>query len=285
MVVAMGLIYVLWGSTYIAIKISVETLPAMLAAGLRYLIAGALLVPFVLARRPTRRELGGASILGVWLLVGGPGLLTLAETRVPSNIAAILASTTAITICVWRLLAGERLARGTIVGVLVGFAGVALLLAKGGAGISLWWMALTLASALAWSTASFYGRRLPAPSLWSSVGIQSLVAGVVMCGIGLLAGDRASGISARSALAVAYLVIAGSVGYGAYVWLLKNVAISTVVTHQYVNPIVALVLGALILGESLTGLAIAGACLVIGSVVAIVRAEANRTRTPAPQEG
>ncbi len=280
---AMALVYVLWGSTYLAIKISVESVPALLSAGLRYVVAGLLLLPLAIRGRPTRAQLGGASVLGIWLLVGGPGLLTLAETRVPSNLAAILASTTAISVCVWRVLAGERLGRATLLGVVVGFAGVALLLSAGGGSVSPWWLGLNLLSALLWSTASFYGRRLPTPPLWVSIGVQSLVAGTVMLGAGLLAGDRLHGVSGRSAWAIGYLVVAGTIAYGAYFWLLQNVAISTVVTHQYVNPLVALALGALILDETLTSAAIVGACLVIGAVVAIVRAEAGRARPAAGQ--
>ncbi len=273
----MALVYVVWGSTYLAIRVSVESMPPLLAAGIRFAIAGVLLAPLALRERPNRRQLAGAALLGVWMLAGGPGLLTIAETHVPSNLAAVLASTTSITVCIWRLLAGERLSRATVVGVAVGFCGVVVLLLRGGAGtVSAWWLALALTSALAWSTASFYGRRIESPGVWAATAIQSLAAGVVLTTAGLLRGEQVDHLSARSAAAVAYLVIAGTVTLVAYVWLLRNVPISTVVTHQYVNPVVALILGSLVLGESLSPAALLGAALVVGAVVAIVRAESGR---------
>src|SRR5258705_9944150 len=122
-VAAMALLYTVWGSTYLAIRIGVESIPPLLAAGLRFGLAGLALAPLALRARPTRREVAGSSALGVWLLVGGPGLLTVAEVHVPSNIAAVLASTTSITVCIWRRLAGEQLPRMTLVGVAIGFAG------------------------------------------------------------------------------------------------------------------------------------------------------------------
>ncbi len=104
---AMGLLYIVWGSTYLAIRIGVETIPPLLAAGLRFAVAGVILLPLAVRARPTRRQLAGSSVLGCWLLVGGPGLLTVSETHVPSNIAAVLASTTSITVCIWRRLAAS----------------------------------------------------------------------------------------------------------------------------------------------------------------------------------
>ena len=120
---AMALLYTVWGSTYLAIRIGVESIPPLLAAGLRFGIAGLILLPLALRARPSRQQLAGSAVLGLWLLVGGPGLLTVAETHVPSNLAAVLASTTSITVCIWRALAGDRLPRMTLVGVAIGFAG------------------------------------------------------------------------------------------------------------------------------------------------------------------
>jgi drug/metabolite transporter (DMT)-like permease len=280
-VLAMGLVYVVWGSTYLAIRVSVESIPPLLAAGLRFAIAGVLVAPLAVRERPSRGQVGAAGLLGVWLLGGGPGLLTIAEVHVPSNIAAVLASTTAITVCVWRWLAGERLARATLVGVAVGFAGVAILLWRGGGGaISTGWLVLALLSALMWSTASFYGRGLPLPGVWAATAIESLAAGILLTTAGLVEGERVGDISVRSGLAIAYLVLAGTATFAAYGWLLRHVPISTVVTHQYVNPVVALILGAVILGESLTTGAVVGAALVIGAVVAIVRAESAGSPDP-----
>ena len=144
----MALLYTVWGSTYLAIRIGVESIPPLLAAGLRFGLAGLVLAPLALRARPMRREVAGSSVLGIWLLVGGPGLLTVAEVHVPSNIAAVLASTTSITVCIWRRLAGERLPQMTLLGVAIGFAGIVVLLIgpSGGASAPVPWMLLVLGS-------------------------------------------------------------------------------------------------------------------------------------------
>jgi drug/metabolite transporter (DMT)-like permease len=273
--VAMGLLYTVWGSTYLAIRIGVETIPPLLAAGLRFGIAGLILLPLAVRARPTLRQLAGSAVLGCWLLVGGPGLLTVSETHVPSNIAAVLASTTSITICIWRRLAGERLPRMTLLGVAVGFAGiVVLLVAPAGGSAPVAWMVLTLISAALWSTGSFYGRALPAvEGLWAATTVQMLAAGAAMTAAGLASGERPGDVSLRSAMAIVYLLVAGTLALAAYHYALAHLPISTVVTHQYVNPVVALALGALVLGESLQTLEVVGAALVVGAVFAIVQAE------------
>jgi drug/metabolite transporter (DMT)-like permease len=272
---AMGLLYIVWGSTYLAIRIGVETIPPLLAAGLRFAVAGVILLPLAVRARPTLRQLAGSSVLGIWLLAGGPGLLTVSETHVPSNIAAVLASTTSITVCIWRRLSGERLPRMTLLGVAVGFTGiVVLLVAPAGGSAPVAWMVLTLVSAALWSTGSFYGRGLPrVDGLWAATTVQMLAAGGVMTVAGLVAGERPGDVSARSLLALTYLIVAGTVALAAYHYALEHLPISTVVTHQYVNPVVALALGALVLSESLQTLEIVGAALVVGAVFAIVQAE------------
>ena len=282
-VAAMALLYTVWGSTYLAIRIGVESIPPLLSAGLRFGVAGLILAPIALRARPTRRQLAGSSLMGIWLLVGGPGLLTVAETRVPSNLAAVLASTTSITVCIWRRLAGDRLPRMTLVGVAIGFAGVVVLLIAPitGAGAPAPWMLLILGSAALWSTASFYGRSLPAVSgIWAASTVQLIAAGIDMTTAGLVVGERPGDVTLRSGLALTYLVIAGTVALAAYGYALTHLPISTVVTHQYVNPVVAIALGALVLGESLGALEVAGAVLVVGAVFAIVQAERRRVTAP-----
>ncbi|MDX6378926.1 MAG: hypothetical protein QOE98_3229 [Gaiellaceae bacterium] len=275
-VAAMALLYTVWGSTYLAIRVGVESIPPLLAAGLRFGVAGLILAPLALRARPTKRQVAGSSLFGIWLLVGGPGLLTVAETHVPSNLAAVLASTTSITVCIWRRLAGERLPRMTLVGVAMGFVGVVVLLIAPvmGASAPVPWMVLILFSAALWSTASFYGRGLPAVSgLWAATTVQMIAAGAAMTIAGLVIGERPGDVTLRSGVALAYLVVAGTVALAAYGYALAHLPISTVVTHQYVNPVVALALGALILGESLAALEVTGAVLVVGAVFAIVQAE------------
>ena len=273
--VAMGLLYTVWGSTYLAIRIGVETIPPLLAAGVRFGIAGVVLLPLAVRARPTLRQLAGSAVLGCWLLVGGPGLLTVSETHVPSNIAAVLASTTSITVCIWRRLAGERLPRMTLLGVAVGFAGIVVLLlapAGGSAPVRVDAADARLGGALV--DGSFYGRGLPGvEGVWAATTVQMLAAGIAMTAAGLVVGERPGEVSLRSALALGYLVVAGTVALAAYHYALTHLPISTVVTHQYVNPVVALALGALVLGETLQTLEVVGAALVVGAVFAIVQAE------------
>ncbi len=287
-IAAMATVYVVWGSTYLAIRVMVETIPPVLAGSVRFLLAGSLLVALLVAfgrwQRPTRREVIGASVFGCWLLIGGVGGVTLVETRVPSNVAAVIASTAALWVIVFRLLARERVRRAVLVGALVGFAGVALLLlpAADDTGAPLIWLVGSLAFPLAWASGSFYGPRLltlPADAFVASA-IEMVAAGVVQLPIAIALGDlgetHASAVSLRSGAAITYLVIASIVAFSAYVWLLEKLPISTVVTHQFVNPTVAVALGWLVLSEPLTPLMLAAMAIIIGAVCVIVRASAGR---------
>ena len=282
-IAAMATVYLVWGSTYLAIRVMVETIPPVLAGAVRFLLAGALLAGILVAsgrwQRPSRRELIGASTFGCWLLIGGVGGVTLVETRVPSNVAAVIASTAALWVIVFRLLARERVRRAVLAGASVGFAGVALLLlpAADATGASLPWLVGSLASPLAWASGSFYGTRLltlPTDAFVASA-IEMLAAGAVQLLIALALGDLgetdASAVSLRSGAAIAYLVIASIVAYSAYVWLLEKLPISTVVTHQFVNPVVAVALGWLVLSERLTPLMLVAMAIIVGAVCAIVR--------------
>jgi drug/metabolite transporter (DMT)-like permease len=285
----MGIVYIVWGSTYLAIRVTVETLPPLTSAGIRFLVAGALTGAVLALRRGprvlalSRRELGAAAIVGTMLLVGGVGLITLAETRVPSNIAAVLASTTAIWVVVYRLLGGDRLTPLAVAGVAAGFGGVAILLLSGARpeDVPIPWLILCLACALSWSSGSYYGRGLPLPAdPFVAAVYEMLAGGLLLVAIGLAAGEGGdlvnADVSLESAGALAYLVVAGAVAFSAYVWLLEHLPISTVVTHQYVNPVVAVLLGWAILSEPVTATVLAGAALVVGAVALIVREDARR---------
>jgi drug/metabolite transporter (DMT)-like permease len=282
-------LYLVWGSTYLAIRVSVRTVPPLVAGGVRFLIAGLLMVPvlaFVHRGRPgpSRRELLGACVLGLWLLGGGPGLVTVCEAHVPSNLAAVIASLAAVWVVVYRLLGGERLSRLSIAAVLVGFAGVAVLLAPsvGGSGAPLGWLALTLLVPVFWSSGSYYGRRLLQPrDPFVTSAVEMTVAGAALTLAGLASGERVGDPSAASLTAIAYLVIASLVAFSAYVWLLGRLPISTVVTHQYVNPLVAVLLAAALLGEPITPSVAVGGALVIGAVAVILREDARAVSAPA----
>ena len=236
-----------------------------------------------LGARPTAAELRGSALAGIWLLVGGVGIVTITEAHAPSNLTAVLASTTSLWVVGYRALAGERIGRGSIAGAALGVVGVIVLLSPGGSGAESPWLIGAVVASLFWSTGSFYGRRLTQPSdPFTGAVVQMLCAGVVMTiagvaldGFGAL--DLSAG-SSRSLLALLYLVVAGGVAFSAYIWALKHLPISTVVSHQYVNPAVAVLLGAVILDESLGVSAVIGSALVIAAVFATVRSESS----PAP---
>jgi drug/metabolite transporter (DMT)-like permease len=285
---AMGLLYIVWGSTYLAIRVSVETMHPLTSGGVRFLIAGGLTLAVLaalgrLGPRPSAPEVRGAALAGIWILIGGVGVVTITETHVASHLTAVLASTTSLWVVGYRALGGERIGRGAIAGAVIGIVGVIVLLSPGGAGSDDPWLLLALVASLFWSTGSFYGRRLtqPADPFVGAV-IQMLCAGAVMTVVGVALDGVDSldptAASGRSLLALAYLAVAGAAAFSAYVWALKHLSISTVVSHQYVNPAVAVLLGAIILGESLGVSTLIGATLVIAAVFATVRSDA----TPAP---
>jgi drug/metabolite transporter (DMT)-like permease len=281
---ALWTVYLVWGSTYFAIKISVETLPAFLSAGSRFLLAGGLLALILVARgrsiRVTRRELASSALLGLSLLTLGVGMVTLAETRIDSSIAAMIAGSVPLQVIVLRALARERVALATRLSVLAGLAGLALVVVPGAsAGVSVLGLAIMLGASVSWSLGSFFGHRLPLPqdgfvaTTW-----EMLSAGVFLLVFGVVAGELGTAdpgaFSLESVAAWLYLGIFGTlVAFTAYTWLLRNAPISKVVTHQYVNPIVAIALGALFLGEEITVAVGLGAALIVGSVFVAVRAE------------
>jgi drug/metabolite transporter (DMT)-like permease len=280
---AMGLLYIVWGSTYLAIRVSLETMPSLVSCGVRFLLAGLLVLTVLtvlgrLGPLPGWSEIRGAAITGTWIIIGGVGIVTITETHAPSNLTAVLASTTSLWVVGYRALGGERIGRGAIAGAAIGIVGVFVLLSPGGSGADNPWLILAIVASLFWSTGSFYGRRLTQPrDPFVGAVVQMVVAGTIM----LVAGVAIDGLdsldptvpSARSWLALAYLAVAGAAAFSAYIWALKNLPISTVVSHQYVNPAVAVFLGAVILDESLGVSAVIGAALVIAAVFATVRSD------------
>src|SRR5918994_28763 len=260
---ALWTVYLVWGSTYLAIKLAVETLPAFLSAGSRFLLAGVLLALILGLRgrsiRVSRRELASSALLGLSLLGLGVGLVTFAETRIDSSIAAMIAGSVPLQVILLRTLARERVALATRVSVLVGLAGLALVVLPGGGGAaSAVGLAVAVFASVSWSLGSFFGHRLPLPrdgfvaTTWEmlSAGAFLLVLGVAT---GEIASMEPSGFTLESIAAWLYLAVFGSlIGFTAYAWLLRNAPISKVVTHQYVNPLVAIVLGALLLDEQLS---------------------------------
>jgi drug/metabolite transporter (DMT)-like permease len=279
---ALLLIYVVWGSTYLAIKVNIETMPPMLSGGIRFLVAGGILYLLLLARngaagtRVTGRELAACVVAG----------------------AALLVSSIALWIVILRLASRERVAAATVSAALVGFGGVALVAAPGaGADASMVGVLISLGSSISWAVGSFLSRRAPLPrDPFLATAVEMLAGGTILLALGLATGEAADfelgAISGRSVAGLAYLSIAGSlVSFSAYVWLLRHVPISKVVTHQYVNPLVAVLLGWALLSEEITAVMLAGAALIVGSVAVVVRREsgtagdaAEATPTGAPAE-
>ena len=273
---ALWTVYIIWGSTYLAIAVTIETLPTMLAVSTRFILAGLILAAIVRRRgaslRITRRHLASCVLIGC-LLPGANAVLFFAEASVPTGLASLLIASVPLWVMLMRLVAGEHLRTTTLVGVGIGFAGVAVLLRPGG-GATWTGIVLCLVSAVMWSFGTFASARLPLPqNSFVATSYEMLSGGLVMLPIGLATAHSFSP-STKSLVAFAYLVTFGSViGYTAYTWLLANAPLTTVSTYAYVNPVVAILLGVLFRGEQLTAQIQLGAAIVVGAVAVVVRQE------------
>jgi drug/metabolite transporter (DMT)-like permease len=301
---AMGTIYLVWGSTYLAIAYVVETLPPLLAAAARFLVAGGLLLAFLVAQdRWRRRRPGGAHaplerpllvhwrsalIVGGLLLLGGNGMVMMAERTVPSGIAAVIIATLPIWMSMFDALVTRRApSMLAIGGLLVGLAGVGILLLPTGGVDALdpFGIGLLVVANIAWAAGSLYARHGPLPrNVLLGTGMQQLAGGAALVVAGAAIGSTDLGaVSLESLLALAYLVVFGSLlAFTAYVWLLNNVSVTTVATYAYVNPIVAVGLGMLFRSESLSARTLLAALLIIGAVVAMVSGRPREAEQPGP---
>jgi drug/metabolite transporter (DMT)-like permease/GNAT superfamily N-acetyltransferase len=284
---ALGTIYIIWGSTYLAIRVMVETVPPLLGAGFRFFIAGLVFYAFLAVRRGARAvrfswpELLAATVAGTLLCFGGNGLVTVAEQNVPSGIAATLIASVPLWIILFRRLSQDPINRIALLGVVIGFGGVGVLMLPGErpAGLTIGPMLVVVAAAACWAIGSYYGRRWPLPrDTMLSTALQMVTAGAIMIAVGGAVGEFGSvdvgGFSTKSVAGFVWLVTAGSlVAYTAYTWLLKNAPISRVATYAYVNPVVAIFLGWLLLDESITGTIVVGATLIVASVALVVSRE------------
>jgi len=285
---ALWVVYIVWGSTYLAIRVTIETLPPLLTAGLRFMVAGAIVYLFLLLKRGrsgvavSRREVGASALVGAALLFGGNGMVTLAERTVPSGLAALIIASVPLWVVLLRFIARERVSLGTLGGVIVGFIGVSILVVPSDrpAGATLGGMLLLVAASFSWASGSFFSKKLPLPrDAFLSTAVQMLAGGAVMFSAGLARGEMTgldpSRFSGASIAAFIYLIFAGSLlAFTAYVWLLQNAPISKVATYAYVNPVIAILLGWLILKEEVTPLILVGAAVIVASVAAIVQKEA-----------
>lgn len=290
---ALAIVYVVWGSTYLGIRISIETLPPMLQGTLRFVTAALLLGGFLVIRkgrgafRMSWRQAGGAALVGVLLLTGGNGMVAVAEQHISSGLAALLVAAVPLWLVVLRLAFRDRPAVLTLAGVLVGFCGVAALsLNGGGEAADTSGIVVILLASVSWSVGSFLSGRIPMPrDAWTASTIEMLAGGLGLAVAGLSLGERLdlAAVSGRSWLALAYLVLVGSlVGFTAYTWLLGNAPISLVSTYAYVNPVVAVVLGVLVVDEHVTPQILVGGLVILVGVALVVSTERRgRSRTPA----
>ena len=289
LLLAFATVYLVWGSTYLAIRVGVQALPAVLFAGLRFDIAGALMLAFALARGLKLPRSGSdwrnIAVTALLMLVGGNGLVTWSEQWVESNQAALISATSALWMA-WmgaRGAAGEKIQPLTLAGLLLGFAGVAVLV---GGGMQLRaapvpaYLAL-LAAPLLWAAGSIYSRRHPlacAPLMTAA--LQMCVTGVLQTTLGLMLGESARWhYDSMAYLALAYLVVFGScLAYGAYFWLVHQVSPAALGTYAYVNPAVAVVLGWWLLDEHLSAMQISGTAVILLGVILVTLAARNSAR-------
>ncbi|MHB8622110.1 MAG: EamA family transporter [Sulfuricaulis sp.] len=279
-IVAFSAVYIIWGSTYLAIRVGVQQLPPALFAGSRFIVAGTLLALYARWRGqkfPSLwHEWRTIAITSLFMLVGANGLVVWGEQWVPSNQTALIVATTALWLAGFGTLGtqGQKLAPRTALGLAVGFLGAAmLLLPHTGVTLDHFWAQLAiLAASPAWAAGSMYAKRsrLATPPLMVAA-LQSLVAGIVFCGFGLAAGEAMRWSWSLTALAaLAYLIIFGSCfAYAAYIWLLHEVSPAALGTYAYINPLVAVVLGWLLLQETLSAKQLAGTVVILLGVMLV----------------
>jgi drug/metabolite transporter (DMT)-like permease len=299
-VLALGTVYVVWGSTYLGIRVAIETLPPMLMSGVRFMTAGALLYAFAIRRgdtvgdRPGRAQWLAATVVGGALLLCGNGGVAWGEQFVPSGLASLLIATVPLWMVLFaRLLFGDRLTWPARIGVAVGFAGLVLLVAPGAGGIGdaqPLATAVMLTGAACWGWGSVHARRaaLPRRPLVSTA-MQMLAGGGLQILAGTALGElgrvELGAVSTRSLLAVAYLVVFGSLAaFTAYSWLLRNVPTALASTYAYVNPLVAVALGWALLGEQVTVRSLVAGAIILTGVALIITAGGRRPRPEAAPE-
>jgi drug/metabolite transporter (DMT)-like permease len=289
---ALWTVYIVWGSTYLALRVLVETIPPLISTGGRFVLAGSLMLGVLALLRRTvrvsRAEAASCLLVGS-LMAGAVATVATAEQDVPSNLAALLVACVPLWVLLLRRFGGEHIAPRLVLAVIIGFAGVGLLLQPGGqtGGAPLASLLLVVCSTPAWATGSYLSQRVALPpDPLVSVGWQMLLGGSVVALAGVVAGEPwsvdVSGFSTESVLAWLYLALIGSaLAFTAYTWLLRNAPLSRVATYAYVNPVVAIALGWLILDEAVTGITIAGAAVVVLAVAIVVQGEARPPKATA----
>ncbi len=283
---AFAAVYVIWGSTYLAIRYAIETLPPFLMAGARFLSAGAVLYAFMRWRGVSAPKLihwRSAFALGGMLLLLGNGAVVWAEHRIASGVAALLVAVEPLWIVLleWLRPGGRRPSARTALGVVLGFAGLVILVGPadvGGGRVDLLGSIVVVVAALSWAAGSLYSREAPLPSSpFLATAMQMLGGGTLLVIAGLLTGEAGridvGAISGRSVAAFAYLAVFGSlVAFTAYIWLLGVVSPSRASTYAYVNPLVAVLLGWAVASEPLSPRVAISAAVIVGAVAMIISA-------------
>jgi drug/metabolite transporter (DMT)-like permease len=295
---ALGTVYIVWGSTYLGIKYAIDTIPPFLMGSLRFLVAGGVLYLLAIRSGDSRGDRVGARqwlaalLIGGALLVGGNGGVILAEQYAPTGVVALLVATAPLWMAIIdRVVFGRRLPVLVIVGLLIGFGGVAFLIGSPGAGhINLLGAALALAAPVCWACGSVFTRHVKLPKRpLVAAGMEMLWAGLVFAIASIVTGELGrlqwQHVSTTSIVALLYLIVLGSlVGFSAYVWLLRSAPLSLVSTYAYVNPVVAVILGGIFLGEAINArLVIAGGIIILAVALIVVarsRAASQAARVP-----
>ncbi|MDX9991038.1 MAG: EamA family transporter [Anaerolineales bacterium] len=294
---AMLAIYIIWGSTYLAIRFTIESIPPFLQAGMRFFISAIVILGWrFLAgdERPTLAQWRDASIVGLFLLVGGNGLVSWAEQTVDSGIAALIVGTVPIWLTLFEALrpGGVKPGWPAILGLMVGFGGIFILLnpatlASAAFRVDLWGAGALVLATIFWATGSIYSKSAQVPkSAVLFTGMQMASASIGLFLVSALSGEMSGfdirAVTLTSWLGLLYLIIFGSlIAFVAYGWLLRNAPISLVSTYGYVNPVVAMFLGAWLADEILTGRVFVAAAVIVSAVVLINQSKSAKRQPTA----
>ena len=296
-VVALAAVYVIWGSTYLGVAVAVRSIPPLLMLSLRFLVAGGILYAWSIRRgdrvgdRPGFRQWRAATIVGGLLLFVDTGLVAWAVQRgLDTGLAALLCATIPLWLVgIDGIVSGRRLSGGTVAGMGIGLVGVAVLVGPSASHLDLPAVLAVLVGTIAWAGGTIYARSASLPRRPNvGAGMEMIAAGVLLAIAGVATGElgrlHPTQVPLAAVGAMLYLIVFGSLlAYTAYGWLLRNVSTTIVSTHAYVNPVVAIALGAAVLGEPVTGMTVLAGLLVVLSVVLIIGLPKRRKRVPMPR--
>jgi drug/metabolite transporter (DMT)-like permease len=275
-VLAYAVVSIVWGSTYLGIRIALESFPPFLLGTVRYIPAGLLMLALARARGdrwPTRRQWGASAVTGALFFVVGNGLVNVAERTVSSGLVAVLVATMPLWTALFAGATGRRTGRAELAGLVLGLVGVAVMHGDTQLRASPVGTLAALLAPAGWAVGSLASQRLALPSPFMRSGAQMLTGGLAMGLISLGAGEHVpAGVSGRALVAVLYLMVFGSmVGFSAYAYLLAHTRPTIATSYTYVNPVIAVVLGAALGGERLAPASLVGAAIIVAAVVLVVR--------------